>query len=44
MNIPDRDRKLLMDRSMPGRVGAFLEKSDVPEQELPPDEELRKDI
>jgi glycine dehydrogenase subunit 2 len=44
MNIPDRDRRLLMDRSVPGRTGAFLAESDVPKQELPPKEELRKDL
>ena len=34
-------RRLLMDRSTPGRMGATLPPLDVPEQELPPDEMLR---
>ncbi len=37
-------RRLLMDRSSPGRVGATLPPPDVPEQELPPDSELREDL
>ena len=37
-------RRLLMDRSVPGRVGATLPPLDVPEQDLPPDSLLRNDL
>ena len=44
----DRDeaqrRKLLMDRSAPGRVGTTLQPNDVPEAEMPPSEMLRRDL
>ena len=41
----DRDRRrLLMDRSVEGRVGATLPPLDVPEQELPPREMLRDEL
>ena len=42
--INDINRKLLMDRSSPGRVGATLPPSDVPKQKLPPDKYLRENI
>jgi glycine dehydrogenase subunit 2 len=37
-------RKLLMERSVPGRVGTTLPPLDVPEQELPPQELLRGEL
>ena len=37
-------RKLLMDRSVPGRVGATLPPLDVPEQDPPPDSLLRSEL
>ena len=37
-------RKLLMDRSAPGRVGTTLPPNDVPEAEMPPSEMLRRDL
>ena len=37
-------RRLLMERSAPGRVGSTLPPLDVPEQELPPAELLRDDL
>ena len=37
-------RRLLMDRSVPGRVGATLPQSDVPHQPLPGKELLRDDL
>ena len=37
-NVP---RTLLMDRSVPGRIGTTLPSLDVPPQELPPDDMLR---
>ena len=42
--INDINRKLLMDRSTPGRIGATLPPLDVPIQPLPPDNYLRKNI
>jgi glycine dehydrogenase subunit 2 len=42
--INDINRKLLMDRSTPGRIGATLPPFDVPKQPLPPDNYLRKNI
>ena len=36
--------RLLMDRSVPGRVGSILPKSDVPEQPLPDRNLLREDL
>ena len=44
MTTGERERKLLMDRSVPGRVGAALPPLDVPAQPLPPDELLRTDL
>ena len=44
---PDLDRhrrRLLMDRSVPGRVGTTLPPLDVPEQETPPEELLRGEL
>ena len=37
-------RQLLMDRSVPGRIGTTLPPLDVPEQELPPNEMLREEL
>ena len=37
-------RRLLMDRSSPGRIGTTLSPLDVPEQELPSKEMLRDDL
>ena len=37
-------RRLLMDRSVPGRMGATLPPLDVPEQELPREELLRAEL
>ena len=37
-------RKLLMDRSAPGRVGTTLQPNDVPEAEMPPSDMLRQDL
>ncbi len=34
-------RELLMDRSVPGRIGTTLPALDVPEQEMPPRDALR---
>ena len=39
-----RQRRLLMDRSSPGRVGSTLPRLDVPRQELPPHDMLRGDL
>ena len=48
MSLLDRDtenrRRLLMDRSVPGRVGATLPPMDVPEQEPPPGAMLRDEL
>ena len=40
----DRRRRLLMDRSVPGRLGTTLPPLDVPEQELPPADALRDSL
>ena len=40
----DRRRRLLMDRSVPGRLGTTLPPLDVPSQELPPEEMLRDSL
>ena len=40
----DRRRKLLMDRSVPGRLGTTLPPLDVPAQELPPADVLRDSL
>ena len=37
-------RKLLMDRSAPGRIGTTLPPNDVPEAEMPPSDMLRGDL
>ena len=37
-------RKLLMDRSAPGRVGTTLPPNDVPEAEMPPPDMLRREL
>ena len=37
-------RKLMMDRSVSGRVGATLPPLDVPEQDMPPEELLRDEL
>ena len=39
--LDDRRRLLLMDRSVPGRIGTTLPPLDVPEQEMPPNNLLR---
>ena len=41
---PSYDRRLLMDRSAPGRTGTSLPASDVPPQALPPAELLRQEM
>ena len=41
MNNLDSNRRLLMERSVPGRVGTVLPPLDVPEQPLPNQEMLR---
>ena len=43
-NLETRSRQLLMDRSVPGRVGTTFPPLDVPEQELPPDGLLRGEL
>ena len=47
-NLSDRfdqdRRRLLMDRSVPGRMGTTLPPMDVPEQGLPPKDMLRADL
>ena len=40
----DRRRQLLMDRSVPGRLGTTLPRLDVPAQDLPPSEMLRDSL
>ena len=40
----DRRRRLLMDRSVPGRLGTTLPPLDVPAQELPPADMLRDSL
>ena len=40
----DRRRRLLMDRSVPGRLGTSLPPLDVPAQELPPADVLRDSL
>ena len=40
----DNRRKLLMDRSVPGRMGVSLPPNDVPEQPMPDSDMLRGDI
>ena len=37
-------RRLLMDRSVPGRMGVSLPESDVPPQPMPPSDTLRDDL
>ncbi len=44
IEINNIDRKLLMDRSSPGRIGATLPPLDVPKQKLPPNNYLRDNI
>ena len=44
LNLEDRTRQLLMDRSVPGRVGTTMVPLDVPEQDLPSDELLREEL
>ena len=44
VNLEDRTRLLLMDRSVPGRVGTTMPSLDVPEQEPPPGELLRAEL
>ena len=43
-NQSDPDRRTLMERSVPGRIGAILPDLDVPTQALPHSEMLRKDL
>ena len=43
-DLEDNRRQLLMDRSVPGRVGTTLPPLDVPEHEPPPEEMLRSDL
>ena len=42
--LDTRRRQLLMDRSVPGRIGVTLPPLDVPEQELPPQELQREEL
>ena len=42
--LESQTRKLLMDRSVSGRIGATLPDLDVPEAELPPQEMIRKEL
>ena len=42
--LEENRRRLLMDRSAPGRIGTTLPPSDVPEHELPPTAMLRADL
>ena len=44
MDSLERDRRLLMDRSVAGRMGASLPPLDVPEQPLPSKELLRRSL
>lgn len=44
INAKDLDRRLLMDRSVPGRRAVELPQSDVPEQPLPDEALIRDDI
>ena len=44
LNLEDRTRQLLMDRSVPGRVGTTMAPLDVPEQDLPSGELLREEL
>lgn len=44
MNHQDRNRRLLMDRSVQGRVGVALPPLDVPLQPLPSEEQLRYEL
>ncbi|SVC93764.1 uncharacterized protein METZ01_LOCUS346618, partial [marine metagenome] len=39
-----RERRLLMDRSVPGRIGISLPPLEVPEQDLPSPDLLRNDL
>ena len=43
-NINEFQRKLLMDRSVPGRIGSILPDLDVPKQKLPGPELLRDNL
>ena len=43
-DLDSLNRRLLMDRSVPGRVGFTLPPLDVPEQEAPPASELRDEL
>ena len=43
-NIQEFQRKLLMDRSIPGRIGSILPDLDVPKQNLPRPELLRDNL
>ena len=42
--LDDGRRRLLMDRSVPGRVGTTMPPLDVPAQQLPPGDMLRGDL
>ena len=44
MNSMDSNRRLLMERSVPGRVGTVLPALDVPEQPLPSADMLREEV
>ncbi|MDP6102618.1 MAG: aminomethyl-transferring glycine dehydrogenase subunit GcvPB [Dehalococcoidia bacterium] len=44
MKNQERNRRLLMERSIPGRVGTALPPLDVPPQPLPSEEQLRDDL
>ena len=44
MNIMESNRRLLMERSVPGRVGTVLPDLDVPEQPLPSKDMLRTEV
>ena len=42
--LDENRRRLLMDRSSPGRIGTTLPPLDVPQQQLPPQEMLRDEL
>ena len=44
MSFPVRDRRLLMDRSVSGRLGVLVPSLDVPDQPLPDAAMLRDDL
>ena len=44
MNLMENNRRLLMERSVPGRVGTVLPALDVPEQPLPSADMMREEV